>query len=334
MKDGKVGIAVVGLGVISSTHIDSINKSGTAYLAAVCSSKKEKREKYRCKGYATIDEALTDPNIDAFALTTPSGAHFEDALKAIKANKHVLVEKPLEITQERCKILTEEAEKHNVVLATVFQGRFLDSTGEIKKAIEKKRFGQIVLADASFKWYRSQAYYDSAAWRGTKALDGGGVFMNQGIHAVDLLLYLVNEDPDKVIAVTDTVAHHGIEVEDVGAAILHFPSGIMGTIEGSTATYPGSNKRVEIRGTRGSAVWEDEYLTMWEFDEETEEDKVIREKYSKKLDEPYTGHIRCFQDFCKAITEHTKPLIDGKEGTRSVDLVKRIYEAAEQNKKT
>lgn len=326
MKDGKTGIAVVGLGVISSTHIDAIEKSGTAYLAAVCSSSKEKRDKYSCKGYESIDEVLKDPNIDAVALTTPSGAHFEDALKAIRSKKHVLVEKPLEITVERCRILTEEAEKNGVVLATVFQGRFLDSTAEIKKALKNRRFGQIVLADASFKWYRSQAYYDSASWRGTKALDGGGVFMNQGIHAIDLLLYLMDEEPVSVKAITDTVAHENIEVEDVGAAILRFPSGAVGTIEGSTATFPGSRKRVEIRGTKGSAVWEDEFLTLWQFDGETEEDEKIREKYSKKLEEPHTGHIRCYQDFTRAIKEHSKPLVDGHEAVKSVSLIRRIYE--------
>ncbi len=327
----KIGIAVVGLGVISSTHIDAIEKSGSAYLAAVCSSSEEKRSRFNCKGYKTVDEAIKDPEVEALALTTPSGSHFEDALKAIRNKKHVLVEKPLEITEERCRILTEEAKENNVVLATVFQGRFLDSTNEIKKAIKNNRFGKIVLADASFKWFRSQAYYDSASWRGTKALDGGGVFMNQGIHSIDLLLYLLDEEPDSVKANIATVAHENIEVEDAGAAVLHFPSGIIGTIEGSTATFPGSRKRVEIRGTKGSAVWEDEFLTLWQFEEEREEDERIREKYSKKLEEPHTGHIRCYRDFTRAITEHAKPLVDGEEAVKSVSLIRRIYEEAQNS---
>ncbi|MCR4676945.1 MAG: Gfo/Idh/MocA family oxidoreductase [Sphaerochaetaceae bacterium] len=344
MKNGKLGIGLIGLGVIAPTHASAICETDCAYLAAVTTSDREKQklwsEKYSCRAYDNLEEMLEDEEVDAVAITTPSGTHREIALKAIKAKKHVLVEKPLEITVDRCLDMIRAAEENHVVLATVFQSRFMDSTKIIKEAVQKGRFGKLTLADASFKWYRSQAYYDSAAWRGTWNLDGGGVFMNQGIHAVDALLYLAGEDPEVKSSFTACLAHEDIEVEDAGAAILCFPSGAMGVIEGSTAAYPGSRKRVEIRGTKGSAVWEDEFITMWEFTDPAPEDEEIRKRFAPPAGDNsskgngqrphYHAHSRCYVDFVNAIKTGKKPLIDGQEGLRSVKLVTDIYKRAKE----
>ena len=340
MKDGKIGFGIIGLGMISETHAAALKDQPDCYLYGCFNSKKEKADKWAeahgCKAFYTLESLLADPEIDAVSVATPSGLHFDAALAAIRAGKHVLIEKPMEITEERIQQLIDEAKEHKVLLCGIFQSRFHEAPRLIKKAVEEGRFGKITMADAQFKWFRTQEYYDSGAWRGTWAVDGGGVMMNQGIHAIDLLLFIMG-DPVEVTGYTATLAHERIEVEDTAAAILKFPNGALGAILGTTGAYPGSMKRIEICGSKGQVVLEEDSITKWEFAEPRPEDEEIRKKFAASTSvggasDPKAisciGHIREFADFAKAIKNGTVPFVPGEEAMRSVHLIRSVYESA------
>ncbi|MGD0900470.1 MAG: Gfo/Idh/MocA family oxidoreductase, partial [Thermoguttaceae bacterium] len=224
------------------------------------------------------------------------------------------------------------------VLSTVFPSRFHDSSRELKRAVQQGRFGRLTLGDAIVKWYRSQAYYDGGAWRGTWELDGGGALMNQAIHSVDLLAWLMGPVAE-VRAGTALLAHQRIAVEDVAVATVRFANGALGVIEAATAVYPGYLKRIEIHGTEGSAVMEEEDLVKWDFARKKPGDAAIVAKMAGRKSggggaaDPaaigHHGHARQFQDVLRAIRRGVAPLVDGAEGRRSVEIILAIYRAAE-----
>ena len=209
---------------------------------------------------------LAHPGLDVVCVCTPSGAHMEPAVQAARAGKHVVVEKPLEITLPRCDAIIAACDAAGVRLCTIFPSRFSDANIRLKEAIELGRFGRLTLGDTYVKWWRTQQYYDSGGWRGTWDLDGGGALMNQAIHNVDLLYWLMG-DVAAITAMTATLAHERIEVEDTAVAALRFKNGALGTIEAATSAYPGLLKRTEIHGDRGSARVEQDDITLWEFQE-------------------------------------------------------------------
>ena len=213
----------------------------------------------------------------------------EPAVAAAKAGKHVIVEKPLEITLKKCDRIIGECEKNGVQLATIFPSRFHDSSVKLKRAIDGGRFGRLTIGDAYVKWFRTQQYYDSGAWRGTWALDGGGALMNQAIHSVDLLDVADGAGRWKFSANTATLAHERIEVEDAVVATLRFANGALGVIEATTAAYPGYLKRIEIHGSEGSAVLEEEDLKAWDFAKPRKEDKAILDEMKKSQEHRRRG---------------------------------------------
>ncbi|MFI4873904.1 MAG: Gfo/Idh/MocA family protein [Blastopirellula sp. JB062] len=246
-----LGFAIVGCGMIADFHARAIADLRGAKLVA-CFSRNEDRAaqfaaEHDCAPYSDLDEMLADPNVDVVSICTPSGAHMEPGVAAARAGKHVIIEKPLEITLKRCDKLINECDKAGVKLSTIFPSRFHGPSVEIKKAIDAGRFGTLTMGDAYVKWFRTQEYYDSGAWRGTWQLDGGGALMNQAIHSVDLLCWLMG-DVAEISAYTSLLAHERIEVEDVASATLKFANGALGVIQASTASYPGFLKRIEIRG--------------------------------------------------------------------------------------
>jgi predicted dehydrogenase len=291
-----------------------------------------------CRAYYDLDTMLADPQIDVVTIGTPSGAHMEPAVAAARAGKHVIVEKPLEITLGRCDRIIRECEKAGVVLSAIFPSRFHAPSVEIKRAIDAGRFGRLTVGDAIVKWYRTQQYYDSGAWRGTWELDGGGALMNQAIHNVDLLTWLMGPVAE-IRAQTACLAHQRIAVEDVAMATLTFENGALGIIEASTAIYPGYLKRIEIHGSTGSAVMEEEDLIKWDFAKKDRRDAAILKKMSQQVSggggaaDPaaigHHGHARQFQDVLKAIRQGARPAVDGHEGRRSVEIILGIYKAAE-----
>jgi predicted dehydrogenase len=217
---------------------------------------------------------LVQPGLDVVCVCTPSGAHMEPAVRAAEAGKHVVVEKPLEITLPRCDAIIAACDTARVRLCTIFPSRFTAANLRLKEAIDLGRFGRLTLGDTYVKWWRTQQYYDSGGWRGTWDLDGGGALMNQAIHNIDLLYWLMGEVAS-ITALTATLAHLRIEVEDTAVAALRFKNGALGVIEAATSAYPGLLKRTEIHGDRGSARVEQDDITLWDFQEKVPSDNEV-----------------------------------------------------------
>ena len=257
------GFGIIGCGMIAGFHARALAEIRGAKLIGCYDAVEAAAERLAveqgCRVYAEIDDLLADSKIDVVTICTPSGAHMEPALAAAAAGKHVIVEKPLEITLRRCDRIIEACRKHRVLLSTIFPSRFHASSLALKKAVDQKRFGKLTMGDAYVKWFRTQEYYDSGAWRGTWKLDGGGALMNQAIHSVDLLTWLMGPVVE-IRAQTATLAHRRIDVEDTAVATLKFKSGALGVLEATTAAWPGYLKRIEIHGSEGSAVLEEEDL--------------------------------------------------------------------------
>lgn len=332
---------IVGCGMIAGFHARALADAHDAVLGGCTSRSSEGTtkfaEKHGCRAYVSLDEMLADPAIDAISICSPSGAHLEPALAAAAAGKHVVVEKPLEITTKRCDEIIAATRQAGVALGVTFQSRFHQASRVFKSAVDEGRFGTITLGDAYVKWFRSQQYYDSGAWRGTWTLDGGGALMNQAIHSVDLLLWLMG-DVEEISGRIATMTHQRIEVEDVAVATLKFKSGALGVIEATTTAYPGSLKRIEICGSGGMAILEEEDLKQWQFVDETPEDENIRRRMTDRTKtgggaaDPaaigHHGHTMFFDDFVSAVKEEREPLVNGSEGRRSVEVIEAIYRSA------
>jgi predicted dehydrogenase len=333
---------IIGCGMIAHFHAKAIEAAG-ATLTACFDTRSEAAEKLAsqypgCKPYNNLAQFTADPNIDIVTIGTPSGAHLDPALAAAEAGKHVIVEKPLEITLERCDKIIAACKKNNVKLATVFHSRFHRSSLTLKAAVDSGRFGKLTLGDAIVKWYRTQEYYDSGAWRGTWELDGGGALMNQAIHTIDLLIWLMG-DVAEVSAHTALLAHERIAVEDTAVAVLKFVNGALGTVVGTTASYPGYLKRVEISGSKGSAVLEEEDIVKWDFADKLPSDAEVLEAMTNRksggggASDPsainFAGHAKLFANMAAAIDGKEKLVVDGLEGRRSVEVISAIYKAAQ-----
>jgi UDP-N-acetyl-2-amino-2-deoxyglucuronate dehydrogenase len=337
-----IGFGIIGCGMIANFHARAIGDIRGAKLVACYDTIPASADKLAastgCKPYHDLKAMLADPAVDVVTIGTPSGAHLDPAVAAARAGKHVIVEKPLEITLGRCDKIIEACDKAGVVCSTIFPSRFHEPSIEIKRAAEQGRFGRLTVGDAFVKWFRTQAYYDSGAWRGTWALDGGGALMNQAIHSVDLLTWLMGPVVE-VQARMGLLAHERIAVEDVAIATVAFANGAMGVIEASTAIYPGYLKRIEIHGSAGSAVMEEEDIIKWDFAKPAKRDAAIHEKMAGKKStgggaaDPkaigHHGHARQFQDVFNAIKKGGKPQVDGPEGRRSVEIILAIYKSAE-----
>jgi predicted dehydrogenase len=292
----------------------------------------------RCEVCSTVEEMLRRPDLDIVTVCTPSGAHLEPAVAAANAGKHVVVEKPLEITLERCDRIIEACARNRVQLCTIFPSRFADANQALKRAVDAGRFGRLTLGETTCKWWRPQSYYDEGGWKGTKALDGGGALMNQAIHNVDLLLWMMGPAV-QVAAFTATLAHERIEVEDTAVACLRFRNGALGVIQATTSVWPGLPKTIAVHGDRGTVVVEQEDVLRWEFDPETDEDKAIRQRFAQKVGASggssnpaaisHEYHRRQLADFVAAIEANRPPLVDGREGRRAVELILAIYRSAE-----
>jgi len=339
------GFGIVGCGMISQFHARAIADVRGAKLVACCDTVAASAERFasqnHCQTYGSLNAMLADPAVSVVTIATPSGAHMEPAIAAARAGKHVIVEKPLEVTLRKCDRIIRECKKHGVQLATVFPSRFHDSSVKLKRAIDAGRFGRLTVGDAYVKWYRTQEYYDSGAWRGTWALDGGGTLMNQAIHSVDLLTWLMGPVAE-IRAQTALLIHKRIEVEDTAMATLRFANGALGVIEATTAAYPGYLKRIEIHGSQGSAVLEEEDLKAWDFAKSRKEDREILDQMKQHkstgggASDPaaigHHGHTMQFRDVLEAIRRNRPPAIDGHEGRRSVEIILAIYKSAETGK--
>jgi UDP-N-acetyl-2-amino-2-deoxyglucuronate dehydrogenase len=337
---------VVGLGNISAIHAQAANalSGGRLYACFSRDSGKAARfsEAHKCRPYSDYKRFLADPDLHIVTIATPSGAHLEPAIAAARAKKHVVVEKPLEISPVRCRRIITACAKNRVKLATIFPTRLKDVGVAMKDAIDKKRIGTPVSGSAYVKWFRDQAYYDSGAWRGTRELDGGGALMNQGIHNVDMLIYLMG-DAVEVFAFANRPTLKRIEVETNLVACLKFKNGALGVIEATTEAHPGYPKVLEINGSRGTLSSVEDELGHWDFEKELSRDKIIRQRLSANsgmsggaadpMAISFDGHRRQFQELVDVLKGKKRKLTcDGSEGLRSVKLVCAIYESVRTGK--
>jgi predicted dehydrogenase len=338
-----VGFAIVGCGMIARFHVRALAEVPGARVAALVSRSVERARSMAtelglsCHLDTDLAAVLARPDVDAVIVTTPSGAHLEPAVTAAAAGKHVVVEKPLEINSARCDRIIAACDANRVKLCTIFPSRFGDANRALKSAVDAGRFGRLTLGETTCKWWRSQQYYDEGGWKGTQALDGGGALMNQAIHNVDLLLWLLGP-VNRVCGFTATLAHERIEVEDTAVACLQFANGALGVIQATTSVFPGLPKTVAVHGDRGTVVVEQEDILRWELSPETPEDSAIRERFAARVNASggasnpaaisHQGHARQLADFVAAICNDSSPAVDGREGRRAVALIEAIYRSA------
>jgi UDP-N-acetyl-2-amino-2-deoxyglucuronate dehydrogenase len=331
---------IIGCGVISHTHAEEIKKIKGAKLVAVADVAEECAKKvaqtYGVDWYSDYRELLKRDDIDIVNILTPSGLRAEIAIEAAQHGKHVIAEKPIDVTYEKATAMIQACREAGVKLAVISQHRFDTSTVKTKNAIEEGKLGNLVLGECAVNWYRTQGYYDSGAWRGTWSLDGGGALMNQSIHTIDLLQYLIGP-VDSVFAHTATLAHERIEVEDVAVATVKFKNGALGTITGTTSAYPGLSSRLEVFGTDGSAVIEHDRLTHL-YVKSSEQDGQPQNLAAKDLEAPDPtavfgyAHGLQIQDMMNAIREGREPLVNGEEGLKPLEIILAIYESARTGK--
>ena len=278
--------------------------------------------------------AVVRADVDAVIVATPSGTHADIAVAAANAGKHLLVEKPLEITLDRADAIIQAAEAAGVVLACIFGLRFTDGAALAKAAVEAGRLGRLTLADAAVKWYRPQSYYDSS-WRGTWATDGGGALMNQSIHCIDLVQWLAGPVAS-VIGRTATLAHV-METEDTASAVLTYANGALGVIQGATSSWPGDPARVELRGDRGTIVLEEGRIVVWKLADATPEEEAAMLALegvggtgaADPLAIGFEKHRRQIVDLVEAIRTGRPPAVPGVEARRAVEIVRAIYRSAQ-----
>lgn len=336
-----IRFAIIGTGSIADFHARAIALAEGAELVAVHNRTPETGKKFaaecNCSYEPDLQQLLARNDVDAVAITTPSGTHAELGIAAAKAGKHVLCEKPLDVSVEKIDALVQSCRDNNVLLGAIFQSRFGAGAQAVRAAVQAGRFGRLTQCSAYIPWYRSKEYYADAGWRGTWALDGGGALMNQGIHSIDLLLWLAG-DVAELSARCQTRIHESIEVEDNAVAWLQFENGSVGVIQGSTCCYPGESRRIELKGERGSATLVDDKPVFWQFDEELESDADVRKLAEQSVigggaSDPRAisvdGHRFQYEDFVRAIRTGSAPAIEGAEGRKAVQVIKAIYESSD-----
>jgi UDP-N-acetyl-2-amino-2-deoxyglucuronate dehydrogenase len=259
-------IALVGAGVIGRHHGLVVSQlADRLELVAVADVQVERAQRLAAErggqAFGSLSDAVAAVDVDIVAVCTPTGRHGEVAIEALGAGKHVIVEKPAEITVARTDEIIEAQQKAGTLVTVVSQHRFDEATEVTLEAIRRGELGRLTSAIASVDWWRGQSYYDSGDWRGTWALDGGGALMNQGVHTVDLLVAAMGR-PVEVFAYTGTLAHERIEVEDVAVGVVRFESGALGVLHATTAAYPGLSARLQVHGDRGSAVIDNDQLVF------------------------------------------------------------------------
>jgi len=356
MDDKQLRIGVIGLGAIGPSHIFAIGGTEGCELSAVCDVRAEAAaraaEEHGVPGFASVREMLAADVVDAATLCTPSGLHLDAALEVLRAGKHLLVEKPMEITTERVDRIIAAAVQSGATLGGVFQSRFGAVVRRLKELVDGGLLGEIYSGSAYIKRYRTQEYYDSGDWRGTWRIDGGGCLMNQGIHCVDLFLWFMG-GVEEVIAITETMGRT-VEVETLALSLVKFTSGARGVIEGTTLAYPEFSPYIEIYGSRGTLAFNGGKVLHLALADPTSAEAVARDelfeqrraleaaqaKAVKKEVAPGTavpfvdmGHTPVVTDFVAAVREGRDPFISGREARRSVAVINAIYESGRQNSK-
>ena len=340
MPHRQVRMGVVGMGFIGLFHCESIREVPQAHLVATADvakvpNLKKAEERFNVMAYDNPKDMLQRPDIDAITIGTPSGLHGEITLLAAENKKHVLTEKPIEVTLEKADAMIKACRNHRVKLGVISQRRWDAGMREFKQAMDSGALGKPLIGDAQIKWFRTQQYYDSGGWRGTWKLDGGGCLMNQSIHTVDCLQWLMGE-AESITAQTALLAHKNIEVEDIAQALVRWKNGAVGTLVASTAVYPGLEERIEISGTNGTMILEKNRIILREvMGEKKREAGETGDRGSGAADPQaitHEGHVQQIADFIRAILEDREPFITGEEGRKPLEIILAVYESARTGK--
>jgi predicted dehydrogenase len=334
-----MNLGLIGSGNISGTHARAASAVAGVKVVAVYGPHPERVEKlasgYSARGYTDLDRFLDHRPMDAVAIGTPSGLHAAHGVAAARRGLHVLVEKPIDITTARADTLIDAARDHGVKLGVFFQDRFAPGVRSLKAMVDQQQLGRALLASARVKWFRPREYYAQSTWRGTRALDGGGALINQGVHTVDLLLWLLG--PVRRVTAIAKAAWHTIEVEDTALALIEFENGAVATLEATTAAFPGYPRRIELTGTEGTAILEDDRLVAVDLRSGaggTRSEVVASPQNSPRSSSPVvadaSGHRAVIEDFVAAIKGERPPLCDGPSARQSVALIEAIYASARE----
>ncbi len=328
-------IGLIGSGNISQTHARAARAIPGVQVSAIYGTNPQSVSRlateHHAKPFADFAAFLAHNPLDLVILGSPSGLHAEQGIAAAQRGLHVLTEKPMDISTKKADALIAAADKANVKLAVIFQDRLKPNIQRLKHWLDLGLLGKPLLADARVKWYRPPDYYSSSKWRGTFALDGGGALINQAIHTVDLLLWLLG-DVLRVHARTATVLHK-IEAEDTTVATFEFASGTVGTLLATTAAYPGYPRRLEITGTEGTVILEHDRIIAADVRNPPPDIAALtagdaNESAASAAVTDISGHKAVLEDFLHAIANNTQPICNGREGRRSLALVESIYTSA------
>lgn len=326
---------IVGAGLIADFHARAIGDIENASVVGFCDAGSGRAAdlaaKYQASVFEDYRQLITSEHINIIAMATPSGFHLEPTVLAARNGKHVICEKPLEVTLERIDRMIAAHAQAGTYLGGIFPYRYNESFEVLRDAISQGRFGRITYAGVQVPWWRNKEYYHDS-WHGTWKLDGGGALMNQSIHMIDYLLALLGP----VTQVTGYFDHlgHEIEAEDTAVAILRFKNQAMGTLYGSTASFPGQFRRLLITGTDGTVIQEEDSFKVWQFRSENQEDREIRRRFggihggggvSDPAAIPYENHTKNIAAFLQAIENSTPFAIDGHEARKAVELILKIY---------
>ena len=335
-------IGLVGAGNISGTHARAISGIPGAVVTAVFAPRRERATalaaQHGAAAYESLDGFLNHRPMDMVAIGSPSGLHGEHGIAAARRGLHVLVEKPIEISTARVDALIAAAEQAGVTLGVIFQDRVKPDIARLQAIVGEGALGKPILASARVKWYRPPEYYGDSKWRGTWALDGGGALMNQGVHTVDLLLWLAG--PVRRVFARTAAQLHAIEVEDTAVAVLEFASGAFGTLEAATSAYPGYARRLELTGSEGTLILDGDQLSAIDLKSkasgtsaasdtsEASESKTRPVNASSPVVADVSAHRLVFEDFIHAVAERRPPLCDGAAGRASVAVIEAIYRSS------
>ncbi len=336
-----IHIGLIGGGNITDTHARAARAIPAVDIAAIYGTNTDK-VRHLCQEhggtpYADFEAFLAHRPMDLVAIGSPSGLHASHGIAAARRGLHVLVEKPIDIVTEQADALIAETEKAGVKLGVFFQDRFNPDICRLKRLVDSGVLGTPILADARVKWYRPPEYYAKSRWRGTWALDGGGALINQGVHTVDLLLWLFGN----VVRVQARMATalHAIEAEDTLLALLEFSNGALGVLQTATSTYPGYPRRLELTGSRGTVILEQDKLVAAHLQNPHPDllgsgNGDQNESASSPVISDARGHQAVLEDFIRAIKKNLRPACDGREARRSLALVEAIYAACRTGERT
>ncbi len=331
-------VGMIGTGAISHKHAQAYKNIG--YELTVCTDISEQygkkfADQYGCEFVPTYEEVCRHPRVDYVDVCTFPDFRLQPLEICAETKKHIQVQKPIATNLDTARRMVETADRANIVLGVVSQHRFDDSTQFLRKAIEDGRLGQILQADAYVKWHRTAEYY-SRPIKGSWATEGGGALINQAIHQIDVLLWLAGRVKE-VFGYWQLHALHSIESEDVISALMKFRNGATGVLQASTAFWPGYTERLEIHGTKGTAIISGDKLTTWDVQDDEGEPAPVDRDVKSGASDPMAISLapfeRQFLDFGEAIRTGRPPLVSGIDGYRALELVTSIYTACHEGHK-